>query len=59
MAFLDDIFGKSDPDRSAAVFTAIQEELLRVGIRSNRMAWRCVPSSTARGDGIGHSHGTA
>ena len=33
MAFLDDIYGKSDPDRSAAVFTAIQEELLRVGIR--------------------------
>ena len=83
MAFLDDIFGKSDPDRSVAVFTAIQEELLRVGIRvheiwcgphrspsvdrssagvgpgSNRLAWRCVPSSTARGDGIGDSHGTA
>ena len=33
MAFLDDIYGKSDPDRSAAVFTTIQEELLRVGIR--------------------------
>ena len=33
MAFLDDIYGKSDPDRSATVFTAIQEELLRVGIR--------------------------
>ena len=33
VAFLDDIYGKSDPDRSASVFTAIQEELLRVGIR--------------------------
>ena len=28
MAFLDDIYGKSDPERSASVFTAIQEELL-------------------------------
>ena len=33
MAFSDDIHGKSDPDQSASVFTAIQEELLRVGIR--------------------------
>ena len=32
MAFLDDIYAKSNPNRSVTVFTADQEELQRVGI---------------------------
>ena len=33
MAFLDDICCVSSPERTAAGFTAIQEELLTIGIR--------------------------
>ena len=33
MAFLDDIYAKSIPNRFVAVFTAVQEELQRVGIQ--------------------------